>query len=129
MPSNPSDFKKLKAKWYKKLKKEGFTDIEDEYGNLNTYSSHFSEKVVVQRFKDREPYYYMATNFLNDYKFANRIEKIVWEYHTEGIGIRDIATLLKKARVATIKRDSIWKIITRLSAAMKAMYMSPDSHE
>lgn len=65
----------------------------------------------------------MATKFLNDYKFETNRERIIWEYHTEGISVRDIVKLLKKARLKRVYRRIVWETISKLENTMKKMYM------
>ncbi len=63
----------------------------------------------------------MAESFLNDYKFESRVERIIWEYHANGISIRDIVKLLQKVRIKRHK-EQVNAVIMFLRAAMKKMY-------
>ena len=125
-PKKPiTEYEKLRAIWYKKLEKEGFVDIETDENNLKSWSAKFASKRSQDLWQAKEAYYYMATNFLNDYKFESSFEKIVWEYHTNAISIRDIVKLLrKKTKVTPINRTFIWSIVNRLETTMKKMYLS-----
>lgn len=99
---NPQDpkFQKLQAKWYKKLKDKGFEDIEQDEARLKKWSETFftrgdlsqSNVTIVTAKLD---YYHMCRHFLNEYKFKNKTEKIMFEMHTEGLGVRVIAKKLK----------------------------------
>jgi hypothetical protein len=96
-------FNNLKAKWYKKLKSEGFEDIEKDEYNLKEYSSHFalrdkgraSNPIAMEA---RLEYYSMARRFLQSHRFDCRFDKRTWELHTDGIGIRVIAKRLRTYR-------------------------------
>lgn len=122
----PSDFEKLKATWYKKLKKSGFEDVEANENDLKVNSSKFTRTRTLHIDWDaRHTYYRLATHFLNDYKFKNRIEQIIWEYHSNGISMRNIVSLLKQTRVKRkVNKDQVNTIITRLECAMKALYLN-----
>lgn len=124
MSKPPEDYNKLKAFWYKKLKKEGFDDIEDDEGRLKSWAVKFNNRRFQQLWQSRETYYYLATQFLNDYKFENRMEKFIWEQHVNAASVRDITTALKKARIAKSNRQTVWLVIKRLEQHMKDMYLS-----
>ncbi len=117
----PNDYEKLRAIWYKKLEREGFNDIEQDEDNLKSWSSQFKRKVSLDSWQAKAAYYYMAESFLNDYKFESRVERIIWEYHANGISIRDIVKLLQKVRIKRHK-EQVNAVIMFLRAAMKKMY-------
>jgi hypothetical protein len=128
--AHSKEFKKLEAKWYKKLKKEGFNDIEENeseyiirppyhYITDNRVFSSIEERR--NHFNAKQYYYYMANQFLNTYKFKNNRERNIWEYHVNGISYRDITKLLKKARIKT-NRTTVGQIIASLRVEMKKMY-------
>lgn len=118
---------KLQAKWYKKLERTGFVDQERvKYGEhyLKEYSGKLSD-----RHEDGSPdrslesipgigqthrfnYYQRCREFLLEYKFKNKTERKIFELHSEGISIRDIATELKTYR------DKVHKTIRRLVKEM-----------
>lgn len=126
LKNKKTKFEQLKAKWYKKLEKSGFEDIESDENNLKVWSSIFARKNSPEVWQARAEYYQMATNFLEDYKFSNDVEKIVWEYHSNGISMRDISKLLKKARVKSIpiNRQDIGVLIRKLKNSMYSMYVA-----
>lgn len=121
-PSKPQSYEKLKEVWYKKLEKSGFEDIEKDEYNLKQHSSRFAEPVVVRNWHAKSEYYSMAGQFLNNYKFASNLEKVIWEYHSNGISMRNIAKLLKRVKIIKPNKDNINEIISRLIAEMKKMY-------
>lgn len=86
--TSPS-FKKLQKQWYKKLKDEGFKDIE----NVGYYmTSAINLRAVAT--KDREAiqeYYSNATSVLYETQFDTEKEKKIWELHCEGLSLRKVA--------------------------------------
>lgn len=118
------DYKTLKAIWYKKLEKSGFEDIEAEDERLKAWSSQFKRQRSVDSWEAKAAYYSMADSFLNDYKFASRIERIIWEYHANGLSIRGIVETLNKVRKKKTHRTEVWLTVNRLETAMKNMYMN-----
>lgn len=125
MSKSRNDYEKLRDKWYAKLKKEGFEDIEVNEAELKEYSaSTLRRKRDFNNWQDKAAYYSMATNFLNDYRFASELEKVMWEYHSNAISIRDIVKLLSKAKVAKLNRHDVWVIINKLRKTMMKMYMN-----
>ena len=125
---NKSQFKKLKDTWYKKLKKSGFVDIEkNEYGDLkessaifaNTKASGVEKPLIYNTYK--EEYYRLANQFLNEHAFETSRERAIWEYHANGMSIRDIVKTLKKVRIKAYKHG-VWGIIVKLRILMKQKY-------
>lgn len=123
MSKPKNEYEKLRAVWYKKLESEGFEDIEQDEDNLKVWSSQFRRKKSVDTWQAKAAYYYMAENFLREHTFENNLDRIVWEYHSNAISIRDIVKLLKKVRIV---RDHNWvhSVVKRLSAIMKKKYMN-----
>jgi hypothetical protein len=115
------NFQKLQQKWYAKLEKSGFKDIEQDEDNLKRWSSDFTTKKFLDTYEAKADYYYMATQFLNDYKFETQIERVIWEYHAEGISNRNVAKLLKKVKIS-MSHSSVLIIVSRLKKIMYALY-------
>jgi len=114
--------KQLTKTWYKKLADSGFVDIEYPGGEMRrTIPASIEDKdpLLIQSIQE---YYSLSSKFLNDYNFPNEIERIIWTYHTEGISVRDISMLLKKAKVLKKNKNIIWDIVRKLEAEMKKMY-------
>ncbi len=66
----------------------------------------------------------MAGQFLNNYNFRSKLEKVIWEYHCNGISYRNIAKLLRKVKTSmTPNKDNINAIINKLEIEMKKLYM------
>jgi hypothetical protein len=126
MSKKKLDLKTETAKWYAKLKRDGFDDIESDEDNLKVWSTIFFKKHSIEQIQAKQAYYQMATNFLNDYKFNNNRERIIWEYHANGISLRDIGKVLKKAKIKkATNRTDVWKVVKRLKLIMYDMYMIP----
>jgi IS30 family transposase len=104
--------------WYAKLKKEGFKDIEYADGSLK---GHAKKRSFVQQQATQE-YYYLCYHFLHEYKFDSELERIIWEYHTNGLSARDIAVTLKKAKIIKLSHQSVWIRIKRHENIMKSKY-------
>ena len=124
-------YEEQRDKWYAKLKREGFEDIEvigDPHERLKLWSSTLianRTKVFTQHggWEAKAEYYRLAAHFLNDYKFKKRVEAVIWDYHANGISIRDIAKTLNKVRSKKLNYWDIWAILKRLRAEMYKMYL------
>lgn len=112
-----SELKAAQKVWYAKLKAEGFDDIENDKGHIKKESSYFTKKDVVGKFEFTQTYFYNATQFLNDHKFENEYEKAVWDYHSNGLSSRQIASTLRKAGLKS-NYDKVQKIILKLRRIM-----------
>lgn len=123
--SKKTDYDRIKSVWYKKLKDEGFKDIEHDDNSINASS-------LSRSFKWKDPelrqivqdYYAMAYHFLNEHAFTNELEKVMWEYHTNGLSIRNIVKLLNQVSSEKTNRIKVWKIIKKLEDTMKGLYLS-----
>lgn len=112
-----SEFKALQKQWYARLKEEDFQDAENAKGHLRKESSHFTKKEIVAKFESTRTYFYNTTQFLNYHEFANEYEKVVWDYHSNGMSSREIATTLRKAGLKS-NYDKVQHIIRRLRRVM-----------
>jgi len=116
------EFLKLQKQWYKKVKKEtDFKDIEQDEDHLVDWSDRFYRQKFLDTYEAKAEYYYMATHFLNDYKFETTLDKIIWEYHSNGISFTNISKLLKKVR-KKVSRDQVEIVINKLKTAMRKLY-------
>lgn len=122
-------FDALKRKWYEKLKRSGFDDIEQDENYLNTGASNpFSRKAKGETYKDkevfyksREEYYRLAGQFFWEYPWSSRKEQLIWELHKEGTSIRDIVLELKRKRFKAHRR-AVHETIQRLKQEMIKRY-------
>ncbi len=122
----PDEYAKVREVWYKKLERSGFEDIEqDEYNfktGLNSY--RFRNSDVPRDYHAKSEYYSMAGQFLHAYAFASTLEKVIWEYHSHAISVRNIAKLLRKVKTRRkMNKDSVNEVVQRLVIEMKKMYL------
>jgi len=123
---NSKDFLKLKAKWYKKLKSAGFEDAETTTGKLKISAKEVLRDYRLATKQSKEDYYAMADTFLNEYAFETDLEKTIWEYHVNGLGVHAITDTLRKARITKSNRTTIGNIINDLREVMKKRYLKVD---
>lgn len=132
MKTKKTELERLTEVWYAKLKTAKSEEYPNGFKDIEIYKS-FGASDVPRSIKLRaawenqivQDYYCMAQHFLNEYEFDSELEKVMWEYHTNGISIRNIVKLLKKARIRKHNRISVWKIVKRLENIMKGLYLAP----
>lgn len=96
MKLNSKKFKELKTKWYKKLEKSGFNDIEQANGNLKDFHSfRFKSKKIKNVFFETQRYYELASQLLHTYPFPDRTSKKIWKLHASGESNLAISDLMK----------------------------------
>lgn len=133
--SKKSEYERLRAYWYKRLADE--TDFKDiEYDNNGENSSiskggaatpdaregrTWADPQLRQAVQD---YYCMAQHFLNEHAFADEQEKVIWEYYSEGISIRNIVKILNQLPFEKTNKIRVWKTIKKLETIMKGLYLS-----
>ena len=104
---NKKELQKLKAEWNQKLKDSGFEDIEDSQERLHRWHNNDFRRIDLDFYNARKQYFEDAQEFLNWYEFNSPEDKIVWELHTAGLPIRQIAEKTNRSKSAigrTIKR-------------------------
>ncbi len=128
--AHSNNLKKLQAVWYKKLKKSGFDDIEKNEYELIEPSSIFSrttgrsESSLTTIGKEaKRDYYMMATDFLNTYEFTSDLERIIWEYHSNGLSLKDICETLNKIRRKKVAFSKVRKTVEDLKELLKKKYL------
>jgi hypothetical protein len=127
-----SKYKKLQKKWYDKLKKEGFEDIEQDEDHLKQWDSqlfitrhtNFTSKSGKKEahfdatwFKSQEEYYQLAGAFLHEHEFDSKVDKVIWELHSEGMPNTEIYKELVK-RKSKVYQEGIRKTISKLAKVM-----------
>lgn len=115
---------KLQKLWYKKLKNEGFNDIEHGSGFLDR--SYTKSNRTPLEIEVIQHYYSLAHQLLNNHKFEDKIEQIIWEYHTEGLSAREIANILVQLGIKKKKHVTVHKTIKKLENIMKERYLTTD---
>lgn len=117
-------FKKLQDKWYAKLEKEGFEDIEQKDGNLKVWHSQIFQNRRRKRsspeaWEAKTEYYILAEHFLNLHKFKSKQEQTIWQLHSEGVSYEKIAKRLKVLGFERqTSKDSVQKVIKILAKLM-----------
>lgn len=117
------EYQRLKEIWYKKLEDSGFHDIETDEYKLKVYSTKWARKSYVSGIPHKIEYYRIANMFLLEHTFDTKLDKAIWEYHTNGLGARSIATILKKAKIERHGRESVYQKIKVLRTIMLAKYV------
>ena len=111
---DPKELKKLQVEWQKKLKKSGFVDAENTYGELKSYHSfHFNHPTTNWDLPNRAEYYHRCEHFLNTHKFDTEDERRIWTLHSNGDSTREISRKLKMSRIKATE------ILNKLKAKMK----------
>lgn len=121
MNPKDEDFLKLQAKWYGKLKSSGFDDIEQDESRIkNSSNSELQKRGLYDdplRREAREEYYRLAGQFLHEYEFDSKKERVIWEMHSEGTSIQDIVAAMKSRNFKVYKRI-VHETIQRLAKEM-----------
>lgn len=95
--SKARGFLELQAKWYKRLKVSGFKDIEDfspKYGN-SPYVTRSCNDLSKKYDQNTYNYYQSCRDYLVSGNIASKIDESIWEMHTNGESLREIANNLK----------------------------------
>lgn len=94
------DFKKLKRKYYKRLKDQlGFKDIENEKGDLIDHQNvfDFSQRINFKKdlFESTRNYYSWASEMIYHGNFQNDVDKMIWSLHADGKSSRKISAVVR----------------------------------
>lgn len=117
MKPNTKEFKNLQRKWYDKLDKKEFKDIEYK-GHLKRSERFYAlERYSNETAAVKEEYYRLAGHFLYDFSFETALERAIWELHSTGLSVRKIVTALKKRRFHVYRRK-VDEIVRKLAAEM-----------
>lgn len=117
-----TEFEALQKTWYDKLKANGFEDAESSERHLKFWNTGRLANHDHHVLDNAREYYILAEHFLNDHKFDSELQKVIWEYHANGMSARDIAKILNKVKATKTNRTSVWIIIKDLRAKMKFLY-------
>lgn len=127
-PFNNPEFNKLREVWYRKLERTGFEDAERDDYKIKNPSFNYAHIDKRRKFTmeqahiywaAKHEYYYLANQFLHSHKFKNPRERNIWEYHSNGIGIRSIVKTINKVSSSKTTKDIVWKTLKRLQKIMK----------
>ena len=121
MVMDNESYKKLKKKWYKKLRDSGFVDIEA--------GQPPNDKYFRTRLKNNASatlhYFRLARNFYSHYNFASNSDQALWFWHSEGASMRQI---IKKYRKKFKKSMSVYWVHTQIHRLIKEMYRWNQEH-
>jgi hypothetical protein len=94
-------FKELHRAWMKKLKDEGFNDIEDLNSPLELLKTWDSTYFIdgPEDFAGTEEYYQVAQELLNSHDFDSELERKIWELHSNGLSVRSIEIRLIETKI------------------------------
>jgi hypothetical protein len=130
MNHNSNEFKKLQDKWYKKLDKSGFEDIERRDGrikretihelnkllystkhtNKSSKSDELNTQTTIEKFEDKRTYFTLAEHFLHEHTFADELEKTIWSFHVEGYSARETVKELKARGIKISRTPTLLKL-------------------
>lgn len=113
------DLVKLQREWYKKLKDDGFEDIEYFDGQMEPRDILYKDGVKAFKvFKDSPgkyestlDYYCEAGKFYHDHNFDILLDKEIWFLHSEGHPYRAIANELTAPYQYVLKTINKYKVI------------------
>lgn len=100
-------FLKLQKKWYDKLAKEGFKDIENNQSHLHLETANFKDFEAVQAF------YNQISRYQQYGKFDTTDEALIWALFVDGQSLRKIGRLVK------LSHTSIKRVIDKHKQLMK----------
>jgi len=96
MGNDPSDYESQRKKWYKKLEKSGFEDIEDKSGNLKQYDRRtiaFDNREKIQAF------FLKLDSYLTNTKDIPPKHRKVLELYSAGVHVKGKHGIAKRTRV------------------------------
>lgn len=118
-------FRDVLNKWYDKLEKEGFQDIENRDNPdgpmRGDFSSSNSRRALTRATLDlREVYFSDAENFLNSFDFDSSRDEVIWRLHSTGMSARAISASLKLAGFKKkISKTTVSRIIGKYRKMMR----------
>jgi hypothetical protein len=98
---NRKDLSKLTVKWYKKLKRSGFEDIEwldvrTGYGQNTPYLKDSAMILGGRYSKETETHYRVCQNFCTHHIFTTKKAQFIFQEYTKGITFREILHRCKR---------------------------------
>lgn len=91
--------KKLTDKWYKKLARSGFNDVESTPDYLKYWDSRkFQDKLTPAVFEAHQRYFELASQLLHDASvWETKQDKRIWEGHCQGHTLTVIAKRVSRS--------------------------------
>lgn len=116
------EFKKLKDTWYKKLEKSGFVDVEASEDSLKEWDSSITLRYDKHIIASKEEYFRLAGKFLFSYEFESERDTAIWQLHSDGLSLREIATQLKKKKYKINSMSNVNLVVKKLAQKMIEKY-------
>lgn len=117
------EFRKLQAKWYEKLRKSGFDDLEwtdtkTGHGQNTSYLKKQIPNNLGERMHATDLYYTMCRNWLTHAGPKLKKDRMAFELHAEGKGYREI---LKMIENFDHRKRSLFYLFQRMKPLVKEM--------
>jgi hypothetical protein len=118
-------FVKLQSKWYKKLSKAGFSDLEhfSEFYGASQASPFLRNPIANLRSKftvSTQIYYQHAQDFAKYGNFPSKLLQYLWQLHSDGVSYRQIIPLIAKKFKRTY---SIFWVSQKVNKLKKLMFL------
>jgi hypothetical protein len=119
-----SDFLRIQKKWYRRLKKEGFMDIEDHGRSdrpLKVWDSlYFLMPGVSIRIQSTQEYYEWTKEILETHDFKTPSHEAIWMMHSEGFTMTEISNSLTRLQgMRQYTRSGVRDIIQSIKRRIK----------
>lgn len=127
-------FIKLQNKWYKKLKKQGFEDLEwvDDGKGIGQDSSFLLKPLTnMTKFykKDVENFYRICRNYAGYGTFASKLDKYCFKYYADGQSYRQIQKIIAKKHKITLTHVTVFNRIKKIIPTMMRWNNDPTNKE
>lgn len=109
----PKDLKSVKSIWYKKLKKSGFYDIEENEHKLKRYDADYFLHLGVDKATETSQYYSNCEEFLRKHLFFSKSDRYIWRLHCTGM------TEVQIAKQIGVHESTISRVLSRLRKIME----------
>ena len=129
------EFSKLQKDWYKKLKKEGFKDIESGIPETPYLADHHikTTEKMVRAYRDLAvEWHAIASGYYWVAEFDRPLDKYIWKKHLEGLTLKQIEKALKRTNLPHVSYNTVSLAIMKINKQMlasdyyKNYYYDPD---
>lgn len=104
-------FKKLQARWYAKLEKDGFVDIEKSEDEYMVRPEVFNAEPL--EYSGGTDYRLMCEEILEQTKFRTEIHRQIFKLHAAGLSERQIEKQIEDEHGTSFKQQVINRFIRR----------------
>lgn len=111
-PRNPV-FKALQDKWYKRLAKKGFNDIEQGQKLKRFDVDWFHNHITTVQYESTVEFYTQCEIFGRAKKFPSKRDRVIWEAFSQGKTFKGIEPLVD------IQEDMIGKVVKKYVKEMR----------